>query len=566
MKKVIYIVLSLSLILLQFSCGNNNQTKTLEVTSEVLNTESEEKAPKEEKATIQLTFDGIKTVADYGEEELAEKYESIKFGKYEQDNSLDNGKEDIEWIVLEKNENKFLLISKYILDKIQYDEEHGFNDWNNSTLRNWLNSNFYEETFDEEEKSIIVRNNYPNYAIVYGVSKLTKKNAYEGYSSDDLVSILGFHEATKYFGNISDPDEKENDNKKVVAKPTPYARREVGQHKITIDIDKSNRWNKGCAPYWLRSLFAVFSRNETNSAAKIAYDGTLTYDIFNEEYTGVRPIILIDISKVSEEKSKKMLSYDQDYAFVKLGEEQINKTSKTIDSWEMEFYNKSIDDFKHSYYDEVKNYGNNTSKKPVYVREVDGSTIFTYGLKDVNNDGLNELLIFNKNNLLRVYRLDNPYDDYEKYRDEFYAEEVYSRALWQNKEDDRTSFLYNDNFINEFNISVMRTDFSNDLIYNEYLSESEKKEWFDSMNYTLYYYNTYYITKNTHSYSRDYGYETAESYEYATNSEDGLGEYVVWDNVNDNYTEKRISKGEADAIFAKHGSPITLNDGFFVIN
>ena len=46
MKKVIYIVLSLSLILLQFSCGNNNQTKTLEVTSEVLNTESEESSEK----------------------------------------------------------------------------------------------------------------------------------------------------------------------------------------------------------------------------------------------------------------------------------------------------------------------------------------------------------------------------------------------------------------------------------------------------------------------------------------------------------------------------------------
>ena len=566
MKKVIYIVLSLSLVLLQFSCGNNNQTKTSEVTLEVLNTESEEKAPKEEKATIQLTFDGIRTVADYGEEELAEKYESIKFGKYEQDNNLDNGKEDIEWIVLEKNENKFLLISKYILDKIQYDEGLGFNDWNNSTLRNWLNSNFYEETFDEEEKAIIVRNNYPNYAIVYGASKLTKKNAYEGYSSDDLVSILGFHEATKYFGNISDTYGKEYDNKKVVAKPTPYARREVGQHKITIDIDKSNRWNKGCAPYWLRSLFAVANGNETNCAAKIANDGTLTYHSFNEEYTGVRPMILIDVSKVSEEKSKKMLSYNQDYAFVKLGEEQINKTSKIIDSWEMEFYNKSIDDFKHSYYDEIKDYGNNTSKKPVYVREVDGSTIFTYGLKDVNNDGLNELLIFNKNNLLRVYRLDNPYDDYEKYRDKFSAEETYSRALWQDKEDDRTSFLYNDNFINEFNISVMRTDFSNDSYYNQYLSESEKKEWFDSMNYVSYYYYTYYITKNTHSYSRDYGYETAESYEYETNSEDGLGEYIIWDNVNDNYTEKRISKGEADAIFAKHGSPITLNDGMFVIN
>ena len=38
--------------------------------------------------------------------------------------------------------------------------------------------------------------------------------------------------------------------------------------------------------------------------------------------------------------------------------------------------------------------------------------------------------------------------------------------------------------------------------------------------------------------------------------------------INNDYipTEKRISKGEADAIFAKHGLPITLNDGIFVIN
>ncbi len=40
----------------------------------------------------------------------------IYFGSYEQDNNLSNGKEEIEWIVLAKENRKALLISKYALD------------------------------------------------------------------------------------------------------------------------------------------------------------------------------------------------------------------------------------------------------------------------------------------------------------------------------------------------------------------------------------------------------------------------------------------------------------------
>ena len=44
----------------------------------------------------------------------------INFGAYEQDNNTSNGKEDVEWLVLEVKDGKALVISKYALDCKQY--------------------------------------------------------------------------------------------------------------------------------------------------------------------------------------------------------------------------------------------------------------------------------------------------------------------------------------------------------------------------------------------------------------------------------------------------------------
>ena len=40
--------------------------------------------------------------------------DTYKFGSYEQDNKTSNGKEEIEWIVLDKDGISLLLISKYL--------------------------------------------------------------------------------------------------------------------------------------------------------------------------------------------------------------------------------------------------------------------------------------------------------------------------------------------------------------------------------------------------------------------------------------------------------------------
>ena len=75
----------------------------------------------------------------------------ITFGKYEQDNKTSNGKEDIEWIILDRQGDKVLLISRMALDQQPYNTKKADVTWETCSLRKWLNGSFYESAFDEED-------------------------------------------------------------------------------------------------------------------------------------------------------------------------------------------------------------------------------------------------------------------------------------------------------------------------------------------------------------------------------------------------------------------------------
>ena len=79
----------------------------------------------------------------------------VFFGKYEQDNNFFNGKEDIEWLILEKKDDKALLISKYALDARAYHTKHERTTWEECTLRTWLNGSFYRRAFNFNEMARI---------------------------------------------------------------------------------------------------------------------------------------------------------------------------------------------------------------------------------------------------------------------------------------------------------------------------------------------------------------------------------------------------------------------------
>jgi len=87
----------------------------------------------------------------------------VTMGVYEQDNNLENGKEPILWSVTARAGDKLYLRSLYVLEALPWnsttDPSQSYAEkarWDNSTVRAWLNGEFYDAAFSEEEKKRIV--------------------------------------------------------------------------------------------------------------------------------------------------------------------------------------------------------------------------------------------------------------------------------------------------------------------------------------------------------------------------------------------------------------------------
>ena len=125
------------------------------------------------------------------------KGNSIFFGYYEQDNNIENGKEPIEWILLEKNTNERIatFVSKYILDCKPYSQSDTFSPWEFSYIRGWLNSEFLYNAFTEEERQIIYEGQVVNNPNIYN-------NIPSGYNTVDKLYLLSIEDIINYFVEI----------------------------------------------------------------------------------------------------------------------------------------------------------------------------------------------------------------------------------------------------------------------------------------------------------------------------------------------------------------------------
>lgn len=121
--------------------------------------------------------------------------DTITFGRYVQDNDSQIP-EDIEWIVLAKEDNKVLIISKYGLDRQPYNSTYTNIVWKNCTLRKWLNNAFLNSAFSDEEKSIIQLTNV-------SADKNPEYDTPQGEDTQDKVFLLSSLEVEQYFASVS---------------------------------------------------------------------------------------------------------------------------------------------------------------------------------------------------------------------------------------------------------------------------------------------------------------------------------------------------------------------------
>lgn len=192
----------------------------------------------------------------------------VFFGTYEQDNNTSNGKEDIEWLVLEVKDGKALAISKYAIDCKQYNTSYTDVTWETCSLRKWLNNDFINTAFSDDEKAMIP-------TVTTSVDGKNEYSTNPGNETQDQIFLLSISEADKYF--TSDTARQ--------CKPTDYAVAEGAY----VNSDNGN-----CL-WWLRSP----GKNLDLAATRILYDGSVFEYGYVVNYTdgAVRPALWIDLSE-----------------------------------------------------------------------------------------------------------------------------------------------------------------------------------------------------------------------------------------------------------------------------
>lgn len=119
--------------------------------------------------------------------------EYVTLGDYEQDGNEDNGKEPIEWLVLTQEDDRMLVVSKYGLDYLTYPDDWSSDIvWESCSLRSYLNSDFMDKTFSEEEKKEIILSENENKANPDYYSTV------DGNDTEDYVFLLSIDEVQKY--------------------------------------------------------------------------------------------------------------------------------------------------------------------------------------------------------------------------------------------------------------------------------------------------------------------------------------------------------------------------------
>ena len=120
----------------------------------------------------------------------------VSFGKYEQDNNTSNGKEKIEWLVLEVKDGKALVISKYALDCKPYNTSSTNVTWETCSLRNWLNNDFINSAFSATEKTMIP-------SVKVSADKNPDYSTSSGKATQDRLFLLSVKEMNKYLSSNS---------------------------------------------------------------------------------------------------------------------------------------------------------------------------------------------------------------------------------------------------------------------------------------------------------------------------------------------------------------------------
>lgn len=186
----------------------------------------------------------------------------ITFGTYPNNKNLSAGRKSLEWIVLKKEVDKILVISKKVLENYPYHKKCESTTWETSDIRCWLNKYFYETAFNTEEQVKIKEFSIKSDDNV----KYDKK---QKSSLIDKLFLLSIDEVNNLF--LSDKERK---------------------GKAASNVWSMSKYDSGYCCWWLRS-----TGGKMNRAAIITVEGYVDEygHMVNDGNCGVRPAMWIAI-------------------------------------------------------------------------------------------------------------------------------------------------------------------------------------------------------------------------------------------------------------------------------
>ena len=188
--------------------------------------------------------------------------EQVTFGRFEQDNSPSNGDEPLQWVVIAREGNRALLLSRHVLAAMKY-SKNATSTYENSTMREWMNTVFVPSAFNEEEAAALAQRT------------ATPVRSAEGRHVQDKAFVLSREEVEKYLPATASR----------IAAPTAVAQRQGSGY-----INKL-----GDCWWWLRS-----STKGTKYANTVRNDGTFDNRSVNfATLLGVRPAVWVNLDRLA---------------------------------------------------------------------------------------------------------------------------------------------------------------------------------------------------------------------------------------------------------------------------
>lgn len=250
------------------------------------------------------------TYFDSKEQGKALAGQEVTFGRFRQ-----SGKEEtpITWIVLEVKGGEALLLSKYALDCRPYHEKETSVTWHTSDLYDWLNNEFYQQAFDEDEKLFV------------------EETDDSPYDNPERVFLLSLEEVNQYFSN----------NKERICQATDYA----VNHNAYVNPSTGGSW------WWLRTKGGT-----AKEALSIYSDGRIDTqgDRVNGERGVVRPAILVRLGGLKMDASE--ADAVQTYTYQEFGAEEGELKRERTECYDIRgnhtyLYEKAYDWTNYDYFD-----------------------------------------------------------------------------------------------------------------------------------------------------------------------------------------------------------------------